>query len=322
MRLRTVVFGTVGLLATGVAASSLRADGRRGVACRRARECCPDNHPPRWQSDRRTLCGPCRLARWASGGGSPTAFDVAVDSLPDDVTATESRLFAADIDAAIDDAVAGDDAAMDTVTERLTAAATTAYAIGAGVSQASAQQAVRAGTWTDDAVAAAMLSPTEPQSLLARLRRGSTRRASAAAASAGRSTLSHRCREVSADDAPPCAARSGGLADRAVWRPRLAFDRASCCLLSATAIPLHLRRLRLVSRRRLVPLQATRSVSDAQPTPGEPVAVELTLTNTGSSSLTDVRVIDGVPEELPVVEGSPRLCPRCGPTRARRCPMP
>ncbi|AAV47776.1 unknown [Haloarcula marismortui ATCC 43049] len=171
MRLRTVVFGTVGLLATGVAASLVFAPTAAGESLVAVLGSVAPTTILLAGSLTVGLCAV--LAGWLGGllgGGSPTAFDVAVDSLPEDVTATESRLFAADIDAAIDDAVAGDDAAMDTVTERLTAAATTAYAIGAGVSQASAQQAVRAGTWTDDAVAAAMLSPTEPQSLLARLR--------------------------------------------------------------------------------------------------------------------------------------------------------
>ncbi|EMA28993.1 DUF7269 family protein [Haloarcula japonica] len=167
MRLRTVVFGTVGLLATAVAASLVFAPTAAGESL----VAVFGNVAPTTAllAGSLTVGLYAVLAGWL-GGGSSTAFDVAVDSPPEDVTATERRIFAADIDTAIDDAVAGDDAAMDTVTERLTAAATTAYAIGAGVSQASAHQAVRAGTWTDDAVAAALLAPDEPQSLLARLR--------------------------------------------------------------------------------------------------------------------------------------------------------
>ncbi|AUG46257.1 hypothetical protein BVU17_01505 [Haloarcula taiwanensis] len=171
MRLRTVVFGTVGLLATAVAASLLFAPTAAGESLVAVVGSVAPTTALLTGSLTVGLCAV--LAGWLGGllgGSSPTTFDVALDSPPEDVTATESRLFAADIDAAIDDAVAGDDAAMDTVTERLTAAATTAYAIGAGVSQASAHQAVRAGTWTDDAVVAALLAPDEPQSLLARLR--------------------------------------------------------------------------------------------------------------------------------------------------------
>jgi len=171
MRLRTVVFGTVGLLATAVAAALVFAPMVAGESLIAVLGSVAPTTALLVGSLVVGLCA--ALAGWLGGllgGGSPTAFDLAVDSPPERVTATEGRLFAADIDAAIDDAVAGDDAAMDTVTERLAAAATTAYAVGTGVSQASARQAVRSGTWTDDAVAAALLSPTEPQSLLARLR--------------------------------------------------------------------------------------------------------------------------------------------------------
>ncbi|KAA9399149.1 DUF58 domain-containing protein [Haloarcula sp. CBA1130] len=101
---------------------------------------------------------------------------------------------------------------------------------------------------------------------------------------------------------------SGGLA-AALFLVSVSLLTAEPLLLAATAIPLTYVAYGALSR---VPagtdLQAARSVSDAQPTPGEPVAVELTVTNTGSSSLTDVRVIDGVPEELAVVDGSPRRC--------------
>ncbi|MFU1782826.1 DUF58 domain-containing protein [Haloarcula japonica] len=101
---------------------------------------------------------------------------------------------------------------------------------------------------------------------------------------------------------------SGGLA-AALFLVSVSLLTAEPLLLAATAMPLIYVAYGALSRLPAgTDLQAARSVSDAQPTPGEPVAVELTLTNTGSSSLTDVRVIDGVPEELAVVEGSPRLC--------------
>lgn len=171
MRLRPVVFGTVGLLATAVAvflAFAPMVAGESLIAVLGSVD------PTTALLAGSLAVGVCAvLAGWLGGilgGGSPTAFDVAVDSPPEAVTATESRLFAADIDAAIEDAVAGDEAEMDTVTERLATAATTAVAIGAGLSQDAARQAVRTGTWTDDAVAAALLSPTDAQPLLARLR--------------------------------------------------------------------------------------------------------------------------------------------------------
>ena len=42
--------------------------------------------------------------------------------------------------------------------------------------------------------------------------------------------------------------------------------------------------------------------------PGDTVTVRTTVQNAGSETLVDCRVIDGVPEELPVVAGSPRSC--------------
>jgi len=46
---------------------------------------------------------------------------------------------------------------------------------------------------------------------------------------------------------------------------------------------------------------------------GERVPVELTVENVGSDPISDLRVVDGVPEDLPVVEGSPRACLALGP---------
>ncbi|WP_336337495.1 DUF7269 family protein [Haloarcula brevis] len=171
MRPRTVVFGTVGLLATAVAVALVVAPAVVGESLVAV---LGSVAPTTALLAGSLVVGLCAaLAGWLGGrgtDGAASAFDVAGDSPPEAVTATEGRLVAADVDAAIDDAVAGDDAAMDAVTERLTAAAATAHAIGAGVSQEAARRAVRAGTWTDDAVAAALLAPEEPQSLVARLR--------------------------------------------------------------------------------------------------------------------------------------------------------
>ena len=54
-------------------------------------------------------------------------------------------------------------------------------------------------------------------------------------------------------------------------------------------------------------LALERSVSDADPDPGDSVTVTVDVTNTGESSLPDLRVIDGVPPALGVESGSPRL---------------
>ncbi|WP_435098365.1 DUF58 domain-containing protein [Halarchaeum sp. P4] len=52
-------------------------------------------------------------------------------------------------------------------------------------------------------------------------------------------------------------------------------------------------------------LTVERTLSETDPDPGEDVAVTVTVTNDGGF-LPDVRVVDGVPEALEVVDGSPR----------------
>lgn len=53
-------------------------------------------------------------------------------------------------------------------------------------------------------------------------------------------------------------------------------------------------------------LSVERTLSDEDPEPGDEVDVTLTLTNQGAF-LPDLRVVDGVPEGLEVIDGSPRL---------------
>ena len=55
-----------------------------------------------------------------------------------------------------------------------------------------------------------------------------------------------------------------------------------------------------------VSLAVERRVDDDQPDPGEDVEVTVTVEHTGESWLADLRVVDGVPDGLRVVEGSPR----------------
>lgn len=56
-----------------------------------------------------------------------------------------------------------------------------------------------------------------------------------------------------------------------------------------------------------ISLVLERSVNDADPDPDDSVTVTVEVTNTGDSSLPDLRVIDGVPPALDVDSGSPRL---------------
>lgn len=54
-------------------------------------------------------------------------------------------------------------------------------------------------------------------------------------------------------------------------------------------------------------LELERRLGRDEAAPGEVVRVTLTVTNVGDSTLPDVRVVDGVPDGLEVVDGSPRL---------------
>jgi uncharacterized repeat protein (TIGR01451 family) len=54
-------------------------------------------------------------------------------------------------------------------------------------------------------------------------------------------------------------------------------------------------------------LQVTRVVDDETPVPGQEVTVTLTVENRGERVLPDVRLVDGVPTDLRVQDGSPHL---------------
>ncbi|MDQ2071414.1 DUF58 domain-containing protein [Haloarcula sp. NS06] len=54
-------------------------------------------------------------------------------------------------------------------------------------------------------------------------------------------------------------------------------------------------------------LTVERHVEPTDPLPGAEVTVTLTLTNDGDATLPDVRVLDGVPERLEVIDGTPRF---------------
>ncbi|MFC7237491.1 DUF58 domain-containing protein [Saliphagus sp. GCM10025317] len=51
-------------------------------------------------------------------------------------------------------------------------------------------------------------------------------------------------------------------------------------------------------------LAVERTLDDDRPRPGQPVSVTLSVTNEGDRVLPDVRVVDAVPEDVPVVAGS------------------
>ncbi|AQL44621.1 hypothetical protein BV210_17780 (plasmid) [Halorientalis sp. IM1011] len=82
------------------------------------------------------------------------------------------------------------------------------------------------------------------------------------------------------------------------------FKRSAVLLLSATAVGFV-----VYPRLTSAPdpsLAIEREVDVDTPADGEEVPVTVTLRNTGNSTLTDVRVIDGVPPMLSVADGTPR----------------
>jgi len=59
-----------------------------------------------------------------------------------------------------------------------------------------------------------------------------------------------------------------------------------------------------------------REIDDRSPLPSRAVTVTVTVRNEGDESLPDLRVVDGVPERLAVVSGSPRHCTSVRPGEA------
>jgi len=99
--------------------------------------------------------------------------------------------------------------------------------------------------------------------------------------------------------------RTGAVAVGALVAVGLLF--ASPLLLAATVVPLSYVAYGVLSS---APDEAAvaveRRFGHSTPAPGEWVRVELTVTNASDATLPDLRVVDGVPEELAVVAGSPR----------------
>ncbi|EJN60017.1 DUF58 domain-containing protein [Halogranum rubrum] len=65
---------------------------------------------------------------------------------------------------------------------------------------------------------------------------------------------------------------------------------------------------RYATRPPTLDLTFERTLSDTSPSPGSTVEVTLTVTNEDENSVADLRVVDGVPEKVAVVDGSPRVC--------------
>ncbi|WP_135303670.1 DUF58 domain-containing protein [Haloarcula amylovorans] len=82
------------------------------------------------------------------------------------------------------------------------------------------------------------------------------------------------------------------------------LKRPSLLLLSAVGVALTV--YPRLTRPPTVSLDIERATDADEPADGDPVAVTVTVHNTGESTLTDCRIVDGVPPMLSVVEGTPR----------------
>lgn len=91
-------------------------------------------------------------------------------------------------------------------------------------------------------------------------------------------------------------------------------------LLAGAVVPLA---LVLYGRRSRLPdspaVRAERAVEPSAPTPGQRVRVTLTVENVGDTLLPDVRVADGVPAALAVVDGTPRGAATLSPGESLTC---
>ncbi|SER28400.1 DUF58 domain-containing protein [Natrinema salaciae] len=134
-----------------------------------------------------------------------------------------------------------------------------------------------------------------------------------------RSETGPRAAERSDDDRPAderSASRDGTIGRQVRWRGAIAATVALAVagvadgnpvLLFGAVIPLVFVAAGSLSRVRLPDgLVATRTVSPTPAPPGQPVTVALDVTNRSDRTITDLRIADGVPADLAVLEGSPR----------------
>ncbi len=169
-RLRLAVFGGVGALLTALAAvlvfaPDLAVEATPVATVVRATAGADPATVALWT----TLAVALALAvvAWtpfASGtgaGATESAFERALETPPEAVTADQRRLAAAEMDADLAAAVTDGGEAFDSVRAELARTAAAAYAEYERVDRETGRAAVAAGTWTDDHTAAAFLADGE-----------------------------------------------------------------------------------------------------------------------------------------------------------------
>ena len=229
-----------------------------------------------------------------------------------------------DLEAAIRDAEAGDDreraAGRLRVKRRLTTLATAVIADRDGCSEAEARERLTDGSWTDDETAAALFTENDTDSRLVRLlaRRpsvlASARRAVGELAPSVIGAI--EAPGLGPDDEPSAANRRRWRAERrqtgrwrgvgalglatlaiAVFSYRPALVLVAAILLGAAGYA----RLGVAPQPTLA---VERELSETDPRPGEHVTVTVTVENGSQTFLPDLRVVDDVPPDLRVVDGS------------------
>ena len=88
----------------------------------------------------------------------------------------------------------------------------------------------------------------------------------------------------------------------------LGFVLSNPTLVLAAIVPAGFAIYASLTRSPALNVDVERTVSSESPAPGERVRVAFTVENIGDRPLAELRAVDGVPESLRVVDGSPRLC--------------
>lgn len=191
-----------------------------------------------------------------------------------------------------------------------------------GIERARAAEAVRSGTWTDDEVAAGLLEggSDRPENRRSRWPFRGDARSFDERVERTVATLAERPGWTPGwgRERGPATTGDGwteGFAHTGRWRGLVglglvALGVAAITRTAGTALVAALVLGVAGSVRLLDPPEPTlavdRSLDAENPVPGDPVTVEVTVENDGSRAATDLRLADGVPDGLAVIDGSPR----------------
>ena len=223
------------------------------------------------------------------------------------------------------------------VTERLRRAAAAVYAQSEGVPESDAREAVDAGTWTDDPVAAGFLSGASSVSTTADQVRSVVGRRPKLSTGIDRVLVELAELAPGIDPADWSAVddhRAGRPStDRTTDRRHRQVDRRTNRWTGLTGLGLLAVGVGIWAGNSAVPpslmvasatvvgaagyvylsspppveLTVERTLSTTDPAPGEQVTVTVRVTNDSDEFLSDLRLVDGVPAAVRVVDGSPRF---------------